>query len=204
MDLQSVKPTPHRHSFIIAAVWLLMVMASLCAMTADTDRPGAMGAAPKLFPSGTQIKLAQDRPTLIIALEPSCACSSATIGEFERVIARASKSVATFVLITAPKAKPKLWEDFAASDRMQHLPGTVLINDQDGSMAHLFGLETSGHTLLYDTKGNLKFSGGITNGRGHEGQNIAESYLEKLINHPEMEAKSFPVFGCHLAKAQKV
>ena len=40
---------------------------------------------------------------------------------------------------------------------------------------------TSGQTLLYDTKGHLVFSGGITGGRGHEGDNTGRESIEKYL-----------------------
>ena len=42
------------------------------------------------------------------------------------------------------------------------IPGVTTIVDRDGTQASLFGAETSGQVVLYDSHGELKFRGGIT------------------------------------------
>ena len=51
------------------------------------------------------------------------------------------------------------------------------------------GATTSGHVLLYDAGGVLRFAGGITDGRGHEGDNAGlDAALALLRGHvPEVD-----------------
>ena len=49
--------------------------------------------------------------------------------------------------------------------------GWRCVLDPGGAEARRFGVATSGHVLLYDTRGDLIFSGGITPGRGEQGDN---------------------------------
>jgi len=57
----------------------------------------------------------------------------------------------------------------------------TIVTDADGAEANRFGAETSGHTLLFDFGRRLLFSGGITDSRGHTGDNAGESAIVALI-----------------------
>ena len=54
-----------------------------------------------------------------------------------------------------------------------------MLRDDDGAEARRFGAETSGQTLLYDARGALAFSGGITGARGHAGDNAGRASLRR-------------------------
>ena len=47
------------------------------------------------------------------------------------------------------------------------IPGVIVTPDVGGRIAARLGAKTSGHVLVYDENGVLKFSGGITAARGH-------------------------------------
>jgi len=84
-----------------------------------------------------------------------------------------------------------LWKQAAA------IPGVLVFFDADGREAELFGATVSGQTMLYDTEGRLVFSGGITNGRGHQGDNPGvDSIIRKVRG--EAGQSHAPVFGCSL------
>jgi hypothetical protein len=70
--------------------------------------------------------------------------------------------------------------------------------DEAGREAARFGATTSGHVLLYDRGGRLRFSGGITASRGHVGDNAGRAALLGLLIHGETERERTPVFGCPL------
>ena len=71
--------------------------------------------------------------------------------------------------------------------------------DGDGAEARRFGVATSGHVLLYDPRGDLIFSGGITAGRGERGDNRGRAALLGRIMGTGREGLEHPVFGCPLA-----
>jgi hypothetical protein len=70
--------------------------------------------------------------------------------------------------------------------------------DPNGAEAQLFGAETSGYVLLYDTLGQLLFKGGITGSRGHAGDNAGENAIVSLLTGQGASAKQAPVYGCSL------
>lgn len=119
-------------------------------------------------------------------------------------MAQLQGKVSAYVLFLKPHTTGQDWEDTDLRRAAAKVPGVTVISDVDGTEAQKFGAETSGHTLLYDRHGTLLFSGGITQSRGHSGDNAGENAIVALVNdHPSALAKTF-VFGCSLIdKARK-
>jgi hypothetical protein len=76
--------------------------------------------------------------------------------------------------------------------------GASVVDDPNETEAHRFHAHTSGTTLLYDAAGHLRFAGGITGSRGHEGENIGEARLLALLADRPTDRAESPVFGCGL------
>ncbi|WP_145254984.1 hypothetical protein [Planctomycetes bacterium Pan216] len=91
---------------------------------------------------------------------------------------------------TADWADTDLWRSAAP------LCSTTPIVDVAGEDAKEFGATTSGHVLLYSNAGQLRFSGGITPARAHEGDSVAAGALVDLLNGHPVDHAMFPVFGC--------
>jgi hypothetical protein len=94
-----------------------------------------------------------------------------------------------------------LWRSAAA------IPGIRVISDTHGEIARKFAAVTSGETLLYSSDGNLLFAGGITESRGHIGDNAGRSTIESVVM-AERQVPSTqpapahtPVYGCPLFTA---
>lgn len=96
--------------------------------------------------------------------------------------------------------KPKQFtEDWAKADlfkRASKIPGVEVMIDEEGQQAKLFGGTTSGQVFLYNPQNELIFTGGITESRGHAGDNIGESTIIALINNRPAEIKKTAFFGC--------
>jgi hypothetical protein len=74
-----------------------------------------------------------------------------------------------------------------------------ILRDDNELEAKLFGAETSGHTVFYDQKGRLIFSGGLTPARGHMGDSLGRSAILNWMEnstHPQIVESS--IFGCAL------
>ena len=78
------------------------------------------------------------------------------------------------------------------------IPGVSTFVDHDGSEASRFQAYTSGQVALYDNNGQLRFRGGITQARGHVGDNAGRSAIEAIINTGTTEIDHTVVFGCPL------
>ena len=77
-------------------------------------------------------------------------------------------------------------------------PSVTVVRDDDGREAQRFGAATSGQTFLYDSRGALEFSGGITSARGHAGDNAGRTALISLVDRLETSQRRTQVFGCPL------
>jgi hypothetical protein len=82
--------------------------------------------------------------------------------------------------------------------RALDIPGAMAIVDVEGIEARRFGAKTSGLTLLYDPNRQLAFQGGITEGRGHEGDNAGSSLLLARLNGTANGLGRADTFGCPL------
>jgi hypothetical protein len=135
---------------------------------------------------------------LVMAIHPHCPCSRASIGELAILMAQSHRRLAAFVIFVAP---PGLGESWTKSDLWSSaglIPGVSRIIDRGGE-ASLFGAATSGQTMVYDRRGRLLFSGGITAARGHFGDNAGVSAIVALIETPaSARLAETAVYGCPL------
>jgi hypothetical protein len=70
--------------------------------------------------------------------------------------------------------------------------------DPGGRETDRFGVKTSGQVLLYGPEGALQFQGGITAGRGHEGDNAGRAALRALLTGARPADTETFVFGCSM------
>jgi hypothetical protein len=120
------------------------------------------------------------------------------MGELARLMAQAQGQVTAYVLFNKPPNLSQDWEETDLWDSAAAIPGVNVMRDDEGIEARRFHSATSGQTMLYDKEGNLLFSGGITGGRGHEGDNPGRSAIVSLLNTSEGDQAETPVFGCPL------
>jgi hypothetical protein len=132
---------------------------------------------------------------------PHCTCTRASLGELGEAIARARTRPKTYVLFMVPRGFAKGWEQTDLWQRAAALPGVEVVRDEDGHQAKFFGTVTSGQTLLYDERGALTFSGGITGARAHAGDNLGRQALVALLNREPAALHGSHVFGCPLFHA---
>jgi hypothetical protein len=141
---------------------------------------------------------ASDRPTLVFLAHPQCTCTRASLNQLAEVLARSPKAPKTYVVFLKPAAFSAGWEKTDLWDRAAALPAVTVLRDDDGVEAQRFGVETSGQTLLYNARGEVIFSGGITGSRGHEGDNASAAALTALLAHGAADRTWTSVFGCPL------
>jgi hypothetical protein len=136
---------------------------------------------------------------------PRCPCTQASLGELAKIMAHLQGRVSAYVLFLTPHAAKSDWENAELRRTASKIPGVTVVSDVDGIEARKFGAETSGHTFLYDRGGTLLFDGGITESRGHAGDNAGENSIVALVNdHHSSVTRTF-VFGCSLVeRSQKV
>lgn len=162
------------------------------------NSPGGVGHLSSSWPQNSVVKLANDRPTLVMAAHPQCPCTRASVAELAQLMAHVQGKVQAYVLFYSPRESGADWQNTDLRRTAAQIPGVTVLTDIDGAEAERLGAETSGHTFLFDPSGRLLFNGGITASRGHSGDNAGESAIVSLINdHSSKRSQTF-VFGCSL------
>jgi hypothetical protein len=186
--------------FVAAAlVWLAGVGTGLWALWGYDNRPGVTANAPGRWPAETALTRSTDGATLLFIAHPQCTCTRASLDELAEILAHASSHrPRTYVLFLKPSSVDAGWEQTDLWTRAAALPNVTVLRDDDGVEARRFGVETSGQTLLYDDRGTLIYSGGITGSRGHAGENAGELALVALLTRGRADRSNANVFGCSL------
>jgi hypothetical protein len=187
-----------RGELVVCLVWLAAVVFGSVWLWRYKSTPGAAGPAPRSWPTEASIARTTGMPTLVMFAHPWCPCTRASIGELAVVMSKAAGHVDAHVLFDRPSSEA---DDWTATDLWRSasaIPGVTVHIDRDGEEAARFGAETSGHVVLYDAEGRLRFSGGITNARGHAGDSEGRRAVLALVLHGDSNRSQAPVFGCSL------
>jgi hypothetical protein len=189
---------------LLGIAWTVAIAFGLRTLLAYESTPGTIGAVPGQWPSRSQIERLTNRPTLVMVVHPRCPCTRASVAELAQLMARIQGKVEAYVLFLKPRQSGAEWEDTELRRSVAAIPNVTVLSDVDGGEARRFGAETSGHTLLFDRDGRLLFSGGITEFRGHVGDNAGVRAIESLVNGRAPARAATSVFGCALAnRSQK-
>jgi hypothetical protein len=183
---------------LVLAGWMAGIGGGFHALWRYTATPGPAAETRPAWPSSA-IEHDPHLPTLVLTLHPECACSGATLESLSRVSRAANGRVAIIVLIGGQGGAHSPTNASDLERAAAAIPGATVIADRDGGEAARFGALVSGQTFLYDHDGRLLFSGGITAGRGHAGENDGEIALRRLIAERASPIQRTPVFGCLLA-----
>ena len=182
-------------------VWAAACAAGLFIITAHSAKPGRAAAAPAELASKLR---ASGRATLVMIAHPSCPCTRASLHELQRVTAGA-QTADVVILFAGSSKRDRVGDDLRGI--AESIPGVRVVDDPGGVQAKALGAHTSGTALFYDRAGTLRFSGGITASRGHEGDSAGGEQLRALLREDVQAtaaATATPVYGCALfAEAQE-
>lgn len=162
---------------------------------------GAVGAVAERLPPAAAAILepSPERPLVVLCAHPQCPCLPSTLVELRRVLeAPDAPAVDLRVLTYAPTSPPAEWDPQAAKALQEQLPEARHLADPDGALATRLGAATSGHVFVFAPDGALRFSGGITAGRGHAGDNAAARAFGKSLTSQPADSAHRAVFGCPL------
>ena len=177
--------------WLIGVVWLAAIGGGLWAWERyDTAAGADQPAAPAPTEPGPP------RWRLTVFVHPHCPCARATVGELAEVI-RQAPELAVRIIFVRPASSGAGWERGRLWDAAAELPGAELVCDPAGKEAREFGAETSGLVALTDPTGRAVFRGGITRGRGREGDSAGRRAVVNLIAG-RAGAADAPVYGCPL------
>lgn len=181
----------------VTALWLALCASGVYALWAYASTPGQIGAVPRRWPAAAVSRPDPTKPTLLLFVHPQCPCTRATMDDLAWVLTRARGRVAARALFYRPADEPEAWIRTSLWRTARAL-GVSVAADPDGAQARLFGAATSGMALVYAPDGRLLYDGGLTPGRGHEGDGPGRKTALAAIDGSLKTAAEVPVFGCAL------
>jgi hypothetical protein len=174
----------------LVVVWLVVVVFGGAALWQYKSAPGAGADAPRVFPEASAIAREPAKATLVMFVHPKCPCTRASVGELDWLVTHYGDRVTATVVGGRD-------DEAGVLAMARAIRGVrVIVNRAEAAR---FGAFTSGQTLLYDARGALVFSGGITSARGHAGESVGRSRIAALLSN-ENATPTAPVFGCDLPR----
>lgn len=184
--------------FIGLVCWSGLVLSCFGGLMVYSAGPGPEVRSPLTWPADSTLARHPGRPTLVVFFHPKCPCSQATVGELSRLLVKIPDAFDVNLVFVKPSGtgpdwhQDRLWEASAA------LPTVHMVVDRLGREARRFNAATSGHVALYDGRGRLVFSGGITPARNHWGDNAGSDSILAFVRSGRAGATNVRVFGCPL------
>ena len=183
---------------VAATVWLIAIAAGMYGVFAYAARPGDALVAPKRWPADVALTRVPDRPTIVMLAHPKCPCTRASLAELAHVVTETAGKATIHVLFIEPEGVDDAWVRSDTFARAKSLPGVEVTIDAQGALARKLGATTSGHVVVYDADGILRFTGGITSSRGHEGDNAGRQAVIALARREGSMLAEAKTFGCDL------
>jgi hypothetical protein len=152
------------------------------------------------WPRQTHLYADPFRATLVLFAHPQCPCTRATLSELARLGARLRDRLVIHVVFVSPSGQPDEWVYSDLWTTAKSIPGVQVLRDYAGDEARGFGATTSGQAFLFDPHGRLRYRGGITASRGHEGDNLGKSNIIAIVDDASTQQTPIlaPAFGCAL------
>jgi hypothetical protein len=183
----------------MVTVWGVLTLAGVSLMARYDSTAGPDQSAPSQWPERTSLKLAGDPFQAFLFVHPYCACTRATLSELERLMQTRGRRLRVTISIVTRKDQD--YKSLAIYETVRAIPDVAIVADPEGAEARRFGAVTSGFLALYNQKGDLLFSGGITGARGEEGDNRGRSAVEEIVDGKAGLRRAL-VFGCGLGTAE--
>ncbi|MEW4571180.1 RedB protein [Tautonia sp. JC769] len=190
----------HRVAWLAAGglAWLASVGWGFFLLEDHRATPGAIGSPPDRWPSQSAIAPEPGVPNLVVLAHPQCPCTRASIAELARLMARCPGKLAAHVVFIQPEGLEQAAGQSDIWRSAEAIPGVRVVADPEGLETARFGAATSGLALLFDEHGTLRYRGGITGSRGHEGANPGRDAVVDLARSGRSDRDRMPVFGCPL------
>ena len=183
---------------IVTCLWVIACLAAFLFILVYKHASGAT-VQPCAEREAELPKRPNDAPyRLVMAAHPRCPCTTASVRQIERILARCSTRLAVTVLVYRPLGTPLEWGRTSLVTNLEAAKYAQIVEDEDGRIAASLGLGVSGAVVLYGPDGQSKFAGGITPGRGHEGDCRGTDVIRLVVEGKQTSASTAPVYGCSL------
>ena len=182
---------------LLIALWVALMLAANLALSNYAATAGEQTAAPARRPAVLP-RAEVEAFELHAFMHPHCPCSRATLWELAEFSAAAGPAMHIHVHFVTPEHPVDAWHSSDLWNIARSIPRAVSLADPGGHKARAVGAWTSGHVVVYDRAGDLRFVGGLTASRGHQGESRGLHVLEALVRHGDCERGDAPVYGCEL------
>ena len=190
-------------TLVVLGAWATAVMGGWCWLIsygAQTNAP--VGLPVNAWPESSQIRFCEGRWNLVLFAHPKCACTKATVREMHRLIVNLNREgdhrVEVKVLVSTPAYPSAEWTQTSLLQQIHDLPSATVQFDRGGHQSRKFAVNTSGTVMLFGPDRNLRFRGGITIARGHEGDSVGQGSIRALVSGRHSAITDAPAFGCTL------
>lgn len=183
---------------VCVCAWLLAVAIAFQPLFAYQSSPGKFGSIQKIWPASSKLKRIHNEDTIVMFVHPKCPCTRATLEQLNRLSAFGGERFNAIIVFQQPKGYGDSWIKGPMWDRVSAIRGARCVIDSEQREAKLFGSNTSGDTFVYNKNGSLLFHGGITAGRGHEGDCPGFKALRAILLDQKSNIAHVPSFGCEL------
>lgn len=198
LRLQPLRRRMKFNTTILSVAWIVAVAAGMSVVWKHELSPGTPALPSQLWPAASTLPRPSSTPVLVMLAHPRCPCTRASIGELAKLMASLQGRLRSHVLFYTPKDSSLDWRQADLWASAAAIPGVQVSADENGQEARLFCGATSGQTVLYSASGQLLFSGGITNSRGHSGDSAGASAVFSLVHGAKTTRETASVFGCDL------
>lgn len=187
-------------SWTLVPCWVVSVACGMGLLIHYENRPGDKGHLQSRWPTESQLVRASDRDTLLVFAHPKCPCTRATLDELAWVMTRYQDRFQATVVFLQPEGESLAWSRSDIWETAVQIPGVDAVADIDGREAQNFGMQTSGHVMVFSPTGVALFEGGITPSRGHRGYSPGRQSLVDLATYHDLaeQRRHAPVYGCPL------
>lgn len=182
----------------LAALGAVVAVVSLWSAWSHAAVPAGAGRAPARWPGDSAIARREGLPTLVMFAHPRCPCTRASLDELRHVLSGRAGRVDAQLWVVIPPGAPAAWSDGSTLTSAADIPGLSIHFDRGGVEAARFDAGTSGQVVLYDPSGRLRYHGGVTGARGHEGDNRGRERVIAQLDRARPEPLAAPVYGCEL------
>jgi len=188
----------------LGLAWVLAVGAGFGLLWQYKLQPGEARSAPAAWPASSRLPRSHDRATLVLFAHPKCPCTRASLAELARLMSRFDDRLSADVVFLRPADVGADWDSTDLWRQAAAIPGVTTVRDDGGAETGRFGATTSGLAVLYDARGRLLFTGGLTSARGHEGDSFGLRRIGSLLRTGEADRHDAPVYGCALHEGAAV
>ncbi len=185
---------------VTTALWVAAVLIGFGVLVDSASVAGPRDDAARSWPPSSSLAH-RGNWEILVFVHPHCACTVATLRQLERAQPLFQLGNHMRTLVSVPTGADANFSQGPVTRHAHTMHETEVIVDIDANEARTFGAQTSGHVYVYDPNGQIRFCGGITASRGHEGDSDGLTAVIDLLQGNEAQTSETEVFGCLLTEA---